>query len=200
MKAEIELGIIFYPEGLRAEAHPLVEAARRSRRPISTFRPAPSPGVDGYTVLHKAGPDHRVPAAHAHSRQSAVPRVDLSDVRIEREHRVVNCANFNYNWHLVYNYADDVAAARAGRHHPAHHQLARQFGGEQGQPGSEELGRRRPAHDRRDGLRVDRLVRSHRRGIQAGMAGAKGASGVEKEIDCSNSNSASNFAGHQGEP
>ena len=22
---------------------------------------------------------------------------------------IVNCANFNYNWHLVYNYADDVA-------------------------------------------------------------------------------------------
>ena len=40
-RAEVELGIKLYPEGLRAEAHSLVDASWRSRRRRSTFRRAP---------------------------------------------------------------------------------------------------------------------------------------------------------------
>ena len=72
------------PAGTRWSAHRRLHASEQGRR------------------------DHRVPAAHAHPRQVSVPRADLPDSsRVATE--MINCAHFNYNWHLVYNYADDVA-------------------------------------------------------------------------------------------
>ena len=46
--------------------------------------------------------------------------------------------------------------------------------GQSRESGSEELGWRRSAHHRRDGLRVDRLVRPDRRGVQGRDRGAQG--------------------------
>ena len=166
--------MVLYPEGLRAEAHSLVEAARRSRRPTSISRPARIARIDGYTVLEQKCADHVVPAAHAHPRQAPVPRADLSDVGPSAKTEIVSCANFNYNWHMNYNYEDDVAPIVPAGTHPPRDQLARQLHRQQVQPRSEELGRRRSAHDRRDGLRLDRLVRPDRRGVQGGDRGAQG--------------------------
>ena len=38
----------------------------------------------------------------------------------------LNCMYFDFNWHKVYNYADDVDAAAARGHGAAHDPLARQ--------------------------------------------------------------------------
>ena len=100
-----QLGIVFYPKGVRAEA--------RGHRSSSVSRPSrldiPG-GADQRPqrrlhALQQAGAHHRVPAAHAQPRQAAVPRADLSGQHAEQ----INCANYDFNWHIVYNYADDVA-------------------------------------------------------------------------------------------
>jgi hypothetical protein len=76
----------------------------------------------------------------------AVHRADLPDNKTEQ----INCADWNFNWHIVSVYADDVAPI-----YPAGTSAARiswrQFG-EQGQPRSAQLGRQRQPDDRRDGI------------------------------------------------
>ena len=64
--------------------------------------------VDGYTVLHKPA---RIiafqPHMHIRGKRQCLELIyptSGSSARTE----VVNCANFNYNWHLTYNYADDA--------------------------------------------------------------------------------------------
>ena len=64
--------------------------------------------IDGYTVLHKPA---RIIAFQPHmhirgKRQCLELIYPTSGARARSE--VVNCANFNYNWHLTYNYTDDV--------------------------------------------------------------------------------------------
>ena len=107
--AEIELGIKLYPEGLRAEAHPLVAAARAADHADSTSRPAPwreSTATRSSTSRRASSRSSRTCTSAANA---AVSRVDLSDVGHRRTTtEVINCANFNYNWHLTYNYADDA--------------------------------------------------------------------------------------------
>ena len=61
---------------------------------------------------------------------------------------MISCAHFNYNWHLIYNYADDVAPLVPAGTLLHVITLARQHDRQQEQPGSEELGRERAAHDR----------------------------------------------------
>ena len=66
--------------------------------------------IDGYIVMHKHGAHPVVSAAHAHPRQAPVSRADLSDRRgASAKTEMINCANFNYNWHLNYTYTDDAA-------------------------------------------------------------------------------------------
>ena len=49
--------------------------------------------------------------------------------------------NFNFNWHNSYYYADDAAPLLPKGTILKHHRVARQHDGEQGQPGSECVGR-----------------------------------------------------------
>src|SRR5206468_4192917 len=81
------------------------------------------------------------------------------DGRIEREDRSDQLRELQLQLAPHLQLQGRSAAARSGRHHPPHDQLARQFVGEQIQPRPEELGGRRSADDRRNGVRVDRLVR-----------------------------------------
>ena len=88
--------------------------------------------IDGYTVLHK---NARIlsfqPHMHIRGKRQCLELIyPTSGPSAKTE--IVSCANFNYNWHLNYNYADDAAAARAGGNHPAHDQLARQLHRQQG--------------------------------------------------------------------
>jgi hypothetical protein len=107
-KAEIELGIVLYPKGYKPKH---IRWSKQLAHPTTDLDiPAGAIArVDGYTVLHKAA---RITAfqPHMHIRgkrqclELIYPTAG-SSARTE----VVSCANFNYNWHLVYNYADDAA-------------------------------------------------------------------------------------------
>jgi mono/diheme cytochrome c family protein len=107
-KAEIELGIVLYPKGYVPKhvrwSKQLAQSTTDIDIPAGTIA-----RIDGYTVLHKAA---RITAFQPHmhirgKRQCLELIYPTSGSRASTE--VVSCANFNYNWHLIYNYADDVA-------------------------------------------------------------------------------------------
>jgi hypothetical protein len=64
--------------------------------------------IDGYTVLHKPA---RIiafqPHMHIRGKRQCLELIYPTSGSSARS-EVVSCANFNYNWHLTYNYADDV--------------------------------------------------------------------------------------------
>ncbi len=85
-QAELELGMVLYPEGY------VPKHIRWSKQLAQPTADLDIPGgtvarIDGYTILHKPGAHPVVPAAHAHSRQTPVPGVDLPDVGRECEDR-----------------------------------------------------------------------------------------------------------------
>jgi hypothetical protein len=105
--AEIELGIKLYPKGYVPQH---IRWSKQLAQPTADLDiPAGTVArVDGYTVLHKAA---RIIAFQPHmhirgKRQCLELIYPTSGSAAKTE--VVNCANFNYNWHLTYNYADDV--------------------------------------------------------------------------------------------
>ena len=107
-KAQIELGMVFYPKG-HVPKH--VRWSKQLARPIADLD-IPSgtvSRVDGYAFLQKPA---KITAfqPHMHSRGKRQCLELIYPTRGQSAYsEVINCANFNYNWHLVYNYADDVA-------------------------------------------------------------------------------------------
>lgn len=104
-KAEIELGITLHPEGY-VPKH--IRWSKQLAQPTAAIDiPAGTVArIDGYTVLHKAA---RLiafqPHMHIRGKRQCLELIyptSGSSARTE----VLNCANFNYNWHLTYNYAD----------------------------------------------------------------------------------------------
>ncbi len=105
--AEVELGIKLYPKGF-TPSH-----IRWSRQLAQPTTPIDLPaGVvtrsDGYTILHKPV---RLLAFQPHmhnlgKRQCLEVIYPTAGTRASTE--MLNCANFNNNWHLTYNYADAV--------------------------------------------------------------------------------------------
>jgi hypothetical protein len=106
-KAEIELGIQLYPDGY------VPKHIRWSKQLAQPTAPLDIPAgtvarIDGYTVLHK--PARLIafqPHMHIRGKRQCLELIyptSGSNARSE----VVSCANFNYNWHLTYNYADDA--------------------------------------------------------------------------------------------
>jgi len=105
--AEVELGIKLYPKGF-VPKH--IRWSKQLAQPTADLDiPAGTVArIDGYTVLHKPA---RIIAFQPHmhirgKRQCLELIYPTSGPSAKTE--VVNCANFNYNWHLTYNYADDV--------------------------------------------------------------------------------------------
>ena len=191
--AEVETGHGALPQGLRAEAHPLVAAAR------AADDAARHPGrhrarSDGYTILHKPA---RLIAFQPHmhnlgKRQCLEVIYPTSGTRTTTE--MINCANFNNNWHLTYNYADDaqpLVPAGTILHNIQWHDNSPD---QSARARPEELGRRRPAHDRRDGLLLDRLGRADRRGIQDAARRAQSRSSSTDAAPARSSNSSSRTA------
>ena len=88
---------------------------------------------------------------------------------------LLSCADFQFNWHLQYTYGGRCSAADSRRHAVASHELARQLGGQPGQPGSLCLGGLRPAVDRRDGADVVGVQLPDRRGVPGGRTRTPGA-------------------------
>lgn len=106
-KAEVELGIVLYPKDYKPEH------IRWSRQLAQPTTPLDIPAgtvsrSDGYTILHKPA---RLIAFQPHmhnlgKRQCLELIYPTSGTRTSSE--MINCANFNNNWHLTYNYADDA--------------------------------------------------------------------------------------------
>jgi hypothetical protein len=106
-KAEIELGMVLYPKGYTPSY------IRWSRQLAQPTTPIDIPAgtiarSDGYTILHKPA---RLLAFQPHmhnlgKRQCLEVIYPTSGTRTTTE--MLNCANFNNNWHLTYNYADDA--------------------------------------------------------------------------------------------
>jgi hypothetical protein len=105
--AEIQLGIKLYPKGYTPKY------TRWSRQLAQPTTPLDIPAgtvarSDGYTILHKPA---RIIAFQPHmhnlgSRQCLELIYPTSGTRTTTE--LINCANFNNNWHLTYNYADEA--------------------------------------------------------------------------------------------
>ena len=105
--AEVELGIKLYPKGFVPKhirwSKQLAQATADLDIPAGTVA-----RIDGYTVLHKPA---RIiafqPHMHIRGKRQCLELIYPTSGSSARS-EVVNCANFNYNWHLTYNYADDV--------------------------------------------------------------------------------------------
>jgi hypothetical protein len=108
VNALVEVGFVFYPKGT------VPKHIRWSKQLGQHGTDIDVPGgqmvrLDGYTRLNKAA---RIIAfqPHMHIRgkyqclELIYPTASTPMVT-----EVVNCAHFNYNWHLTYNYTDDVA-------------------------------------------------------------------------------------------
>jgi mono/diheme cytochrome c family protein len=105
--AEIEVGMVLYPKGYTPKY------IRWSRQLAQPTTPLDIPAgtiarSDGYTILHKPA---RLLAFQPHmhnlgKRQCLEAIYPTSGTRMSSE--ILNCANFNNNWHLTYNYADDA--------------------------------------------------------------------------------------------
>ena len=81
---------------------------------------------DGYTILHKPA---RLIAFQPHmhnlgKRQCLEVIYPTSGTRTSTE--MLNCADFNNNWHLTYNYAEDAQPLVPAGNDPAQHPVARQ--------------------------------------------------------------------------
>ncbi len=105
--AEVEIGVKLYPKGY------VPKHIRWSRQLAQPTTPLDIPAnsvarSDGYTILHKPA---RLIAFQPHmhnlgKRQCLEAIYPTSGTRTTTE--MLNCADFNNNWHLTYNYAEDV--------------------------------------------------------------------------------------------
>lgn len=105
--AEVEVGVKLYPKGF------VPKHIRWSRQLAQPTTPLDIPAgmvsrSDGYTILHKPA---RVIAFQPHmhnlgKRQCLEVIYPTSGTRTITE--MLNCADFNNNWHLTYNYAEDA--------------------------------------------------------------------------------------------
>jgi hypothetical protein len=105
--AEIELGVKFYPKDYKPT---YIRWSRQLAQPTTPID-IPAGTVarsDGYTILHKPA---RLIAFQPHmhnlgKRQCLELIYPTQGTRMNSE--IINCADFNNNWHLTYNYADDA--------------------------------------------------------------------------------------------
>ena len=106
----IEMGLIFHPKGTTPDHIRWTKQLAGAHGTIAGLVDLPAGQVtrsDGYTRLSKAAKITMFqPHMHMLGRYQCLELIyPTQPVRAE----VVNCANFDYNWHLAYNYADDAA-------------------------------------------------------------------------------------------
>ena len=106
--AQVELGVVFHPKA-RVPEH--IRWSKQLGQHVSDLDIPPGEVVrtDGYTYLAKAA---RITAFQPHMHILGTYQcleLIYPTPGTPAQTEIVSCANFNYNWHLVYNYADDVA-------------------------------------------------------------------------------------------
>jgi hypothetical protein len=113
IEANIEIGFKLYPKGevpkyIRYSTHhgdPRPDADETIDLPAGEVV-----RTDGYT-LH-ANPARLIayqPHMHTRGLYQCMELIYPSNPSKIMKREMINCANWNYNWHLVYNYADDAA-------------------------------------------------------------------------------------------
>ena len=112
VKAEVELGFGSIRKGMRrsTSAIPRITAIRvRMRTRRWTSRPAGWSRADGYTLHTKPGKIIAFqPHMHIRGKYQCIELIYPS-IQQDHEARDHQLRHWDYNWHLVYNYADDVA-------------------------------------------------------------------------------------------
>jgi hypothetical protein len=108
-----EVGVLLHPKG---------HVPKHIRYSTHHGDPTPDPGesldipageiarVDGYTLHTK--PARLIafqPHMHTRGKYQCLELIYPSNPTKVMRREMVSCANWNYNWHLVYNYADDAA-------------------------------------------------------------------------------------------
>ena len=111
--AEVEVGFMLYPKGhvpkyIRYSTHhgdPTPDPLESLDIPAGEIT-----RVDGYTMHTKPGKIIAFqPHMHIRGKYQCFELIYPSNPSKVLKRETINCANWNYNWHLVYNYADDAA-------------------------------------------------------------------------------------------
>tara|TARA_Y100000588_G_scaffold247366_1_gene261779 strand:+ start:3622 stop:4953 length:1332 start_codon:yes stop_codon:yes gene_type:complete len=108
VEALVELGIVFHPEGYVPDHIRWSKQLGLNNR-LLDIPPGKVVRTDGYTVLAK---NARITAFQPHMHMLGTYQcleLIYPWPGWSAHTETVSCANFDYNWHLVYNYADDVA-------------------------------------------------------------------------------------------
>ena len=106
--ARVELGIVFHPRGHVPEHIRWSKQLGINNR-LLDIPPGKVVRTDGYAVLAKAA---RITAFQPHMHMLGTYQcleLIYPWPGWTAQTETVSCANFDYNWHLVYNYEDDVA-------------------------------------------------------------------------------------------
>jgi len=106
VKAEFELGIVFYPKGTVPKHIRWSKQLARHQTALD-LAPGQVTRVDGYERLNKAAVLTAFqPHMHVRGKYQCLELIYPGQpVRTE----TVSCVGWNYNWHTIYNYEDDVA-------------------------------------------------------------------------------------------
>jgi hypothetical protein len=106
VKAEFELGVVFYPKGVVPKHVRWTKQLARNQMPLD-IAPGEVTRVDGYERLNKPAVITAFqPHMHIRGKYQCLELIYPGQpVRTE----TVTCAAWDYNWHTIYNYADDVA-------------------------------------------------------------------------------------------
>ena len=108
IQAKVEVGMKFHPKGHVPEH---VRWSKQLGQHVTDldFPPGKVVRTDGYTYFHKPA---RITAfqPHMHALGSyQCLELIYPSTGTPAETEMVSCAHWDYNWHLIYNYADDVA-------------------------------------------------------------------------------------------
>jgi hypothetical protein len=111
--SEVEVGFLLYPKG---------EVPQYIRYSTHHGDPQPNPAdsldippgavarVDGYTLHTKPGKIIAwQPHMHIRGKYQCLELIYPGNPSNVMKRETINCANWDYNWHSVYNYQDDVA-------------------------------------------------------------------------------------------
>ena len=99
-----EVGIVFYPKGV-VPKHVVTTILSPNQDDLDIPAGADNVRSDAYFKMEK--PSHLVgfmPHMHNRGKRQCLEAI-YPDMRVER----VNCVNYDFNWQIVYNYADNVA-------------------------------------------------------------------------------------------
>ena len=99
-----EVGIVFYPKGVTPK-HVITTILSPNQDDLDIPAGADNVRSDAYFKMEK--PSHLVgfmPHMHNRGKRQCLEAI-YPDMRVE----MLNCVNYDFNWQIVYNYADDAA-------------------------------------------------------------------------------------------